>query len=195
MLVGAGEIDAAMLVVAADDGPRAQTVEHLELLDGLSIDAGIAVITKTDVAGPERVREVELAIAPVARRNVARRVSGAARLFGQRVRSRPASSGPDGPARPRSGADRAAPWRVVGPVPAGDRSELRREGPWRGRDRHAPWRSAPPRCDAAPASRVPARPGPASCRSTARAWTPPNEDASRSISPGSTPRTSIAVSS
>jgi translation elongation factor EF-Tu-like GTPase len=29
MLVGAGEIDAAMLVVAADDGPRAQTLEHL----------------------------------------------------------------------------------------------------------------------------------------------------------------------
>ena len=35
MLVGAGEIDAAMLVVAADDGPRAQTLEHLALLDGL----------------------------------------------------------------------------------------------------------------------------------------------------------------
>ena len=34
MLVGAGEIDAALLVVAADDGPRAQTLEHLELLDG-----------------------------------------------------------------------------------------------------------------------------------------------------------------
>ena len=29
MLVGAGEIDAALLVVAADDGPRAQTLEHL----------------------------------------------------------------------------------------------------------------------------------------------------------------------
>ena len=35
MLVGAGEIDAAMLVVAADDGPRAQTLEHLALLDAL----------------------------------------------------------------------------------------------------------------------------------------------------------------
>ena len=37
MLVGAGEIDAALLVVAADDGPRAQTLEHLELLDALGI--------------------------------------------------------------------------------------------------------------------------------------------------------------
>ena len=40
MLVGAGEIDAAMLVVAADDGPRAQTIEHLALLDALGIRHG-----------------------------------------------------------------------------------------------------------------------------------------------------------
>ena len=49
MLVGAGEIDAAMLVVAADDGPRPQTLEHLELLDALGIDDGIVVITKADL--------------------------------------------------------------------------------------------------------------------------------------------------
>jgi selenocysteine-specific elongation factor len=50
MLVGAGEIDAAMLVVAADDGPNAQTLEHLELLDALGIRDGLAVITKADLA-------------------------------------------------------------------------------------------------------------------------------------------------
>ncbi len=58
MLVGAGEIDAAMLVVAADDGPRAQTIEHLALLDALAIRHGVAVVTKTDLAGPERAAEV-----------------------------------------------------------------------------------------------------------------------------------------
>jgi selenocysteine-specific elongation factor len=58
MLVGAGEIDAAMLVVAADDGPRAQTIEHLELLDALGIDDGLAVVTKIDAVSPERVGEV-----------------------------------------------------------------------------------------------------------------------------------------
>jgi selenocysteine-specific elongation factor len=58
MLVGAGEIDAAMLVVAADDGPRAQTIEHLELLDGLSIADGLVVVTKTDVVDAGRVAEV-----------------------------------------------------------------------------------------------------------------------------------------
>ena len=40
MLVGAGEIDAALLVVAADDGPNAQTLEHLGLLDALGIPTG-----------------------------------------------------------------------------------------------------------------------------------------------------------
>jgi selenocysteine-specific elongation factor len=58
MLVGAGEIDAAMLVVAADDGPRAQTLEHLALLDALAIPVGIAVVTKIDMAGTERVEAV-----------------------------------------------------------------------------------------------------------------------------------------
>ena len=63
MLVGAGEIDAAMLVVAADDGPRAQTIEHLELLDALGIRDGLAVVTKVDVAGPERAAEVAAVVA------------------------------------------------------------------------------------------------------------------------------------
>ncbi|MBI2781192.1 MAG: selenocysteine-specific translation elongation factor [Chloroflexi bacterium] len=58
MLVGAGEIDAAMLVVAADDGPRPQTMEHLQLLDALGISAGLAVVTKVDVVEPARVATV-----------------------------------------------------------------------------------------------------------------------------------------
>ena len=58
MLVGAGEIDAALLVVAGDDGPNAQTFEHMELLDALGIRDAVAVVTKLDVAGPERAAEV-----------------------------------------------------------------------------------------------------------------------------------------
>ncbi len=58
MLVGAGEIDAAMLVVAADDGPRAQTLEHLALLSALGLRHGIAVVTKIDVAGEARTASV-----------------------------------------------------------------------------------------------------------------------------------------
>ena len=62
MLVGAGEIDAAMIVVAADDGPRAQTIEHLELLDALRMSDGVVVITKTDAVSRERVAEVGAAV-------------------------------------------------------------------------------------------------------------------------------------
>jgi selenocysteine-specific elongation factor len=58
MLVGAGEIDAALLVVAADDGPRAQTLEHLELLDALGIRHGIGIVTKRDLAGETRTAAV-----------------------------------------------------------------------------------------------------------------------------------------
>jgi selenocysteine-specific elongation factor len=58
MLVGAGEIDAALLVVAADDGPRAQTLEHLALLDALAVPLGLAVVTKTDGVPRERVERV-----------------------------------------------------------------------------------------------------------------------------------------
>jgi selenocysteine-specific elongation factor len=58
MLVGVGEIDAVLLVVAADDGPRAQTVEHLELIDALGIDRGLVAITKTDVVDEARVDAV-----------------------------------------------------------------------------------------------------------------------------------------
>jgi selenocysteine-specific elongation factor len=68
MLVGAGEIDAALLVVAADDGPRAQTIEHLALLDALGLTAAIAVVTKIDAVGGERVdavrRQVAALLAP-----------------------------------------------------------------------------------------------------------------------------------
>jgi selenocysteine-specific elongation factor len=58
MLVGAGEIDAALVVIAADDGPRAQTREHLALLDALGIRDGVAVVTKADAVEPDRVAEV-----------------------------------------------------------------------------------------------------------------------------------------
>ncbi len=47
-----------MLVVAADDGPRAQTLEHLALLDALGVAPGIAVVTKVDAVEPERVASV-----------------------------------------------------------------------------------------------------------------------------------------
>src|SRR4029077_17895668 len=77
MLGGAGEIDAAMLVVAADDGPRPQTLEHLGLLDALGGDAGLAVVTKMDVVDAPRVAAV---VAEVAALLEATTLAGAAVL-------------------------------------------------------------------------------------------------------------------
>ncbi len=54
MLAGVGGIDAALLVVAADEGVMPQTVEHLEILDLLGVRAGVVAITKIDlVEDPE----------------------------------------------------------------------------------------------------------------------------------------------
>lgn len=55
MLSGAGGIDLAMLVVAADEGFMPQTVEHLDILSLLGIRDGVVVITKTDMVEPDWV--------------------------------------------------------------------------------------------------------------------------------------------
>ncbi len=68
MLVGAGEVDAALVVVAADDGPNAQTLEHLELLDAIGIDDGVVAVTKTDVVDAARVGEVIAAVTQLVER-------------------------------------------------------------------------------------------------------------------------------
>jgi selenocysteine-specific elongation factor len=49
MLAGVGGIDAALLVVAVDEGVMPQTREHLAILDLLQIPAGLIVLTKTDL--------------------------------------------------------------------------------------------------------------------------------------------------
>ncbi len=59
MLAGAGGIDLAMLVVAADEGFMPQTVEHLGILTLLGIKDGMVVITKTDMVDPEWLEMME----------------------------------------------------------------------------------------------------------------------------------------
>lgn len=53
MLSGIGGIDAALLVIAADEGVMPQTKEHLAILDLLQIPAGLIVLTKTDLASDD----------------------------------------------------------------------------------------------------------------------------------------------
>lgn len=59
MLAGAGGIDLALLVIAADEGVMPQTEEHLEILRLLDIKHGIVVLTKTDLVDEEWLELVE----------------------------------------------------------------------------------------------------------------------------------------
>ena len=49
MLSGVGGIDAALLVIAADEGIMPQTTEHMNILNLLEISRGIVVFTKCDL--------------------------------------------------------------------------------------------------------------------------------------------------
>lgn len=49
MLAGVGGIDAALLVIAADEGIMPQTREHLAILDLLQIKGGVVALTKVDL--------------------------------------------------------------------------------------------------------------------------------------------------
>jgi len=53
MVAGAGGVDLAFLVVAADEGVMPQTVEHLEILQQLGVRGGVIVITKIDLVDEE----------------------------------------------------------------------------------------------------------------------------------------------
>lgn len=53
MLAGIGGIDAALLVIAADEGVMPQTREHLDILDLLAVPSMIVALTKTDLIDEE----------------------------------------------------------------------------------------------------------------------------------------------
>ncbi len=63
MLAGATGLDHVMLVIAADDGPMPQTLEHLAILDLLGLCRGIVALTKSDLVSPARLTEVSAQIA------------------------------------------------------------------------------------------------------------------------------------
>lgn len=53
MLAGVGGIDAALFVIAADEGVMPQTREHLAILDILQIEGGVIALTKIDLIEDE----------------------------------------------------------------------------------------------------------------------------------------------
>ena len=63
MVAGASGIDLVLLVVAADEGIKPQTREHLAIAEQLGIRRGIPVITKADLVDAEWASVVELEVA------------------------------------------------------------------------------------------------------------------------------------
>ncbi len=61
MLAGVGGIDAALFVIAADEGVMPQTREHLAILDLLQVKGGVIAITKLDLVEDEEWLELVMA--------------------------------------------------------------------------------------------------------------------------------------
>ena len=57
MLAGLGPAPAVMLVVAADEGWRQQSAEHLAAVDALGLEHGLLVVTRSDLADPRPAAE------------------------------------------------------------------------------------------------------------------------------------------
>ena len=67
MVAGAGGIDLALLVIAGDEGVMPQTKEHLEVLRALSVNHGVVVISKSDLASDDMRAIIEDDIAELVR--------------------------------------------------------------------------------------------------------------------------------
>lgn len=59
MVAGASNIDAALLVIAADEGISMQTTEHFDILQLLGIQTGIIALTKADLVDEKRLHELK----------------------------------------------------------------------------------------------------------------------------------------
>ncbi|OQY24316.1 MAG: selenocysteine-specific translation elongation factor [Anaerolineaceae bacterium 4572_32.2] len=79
MLAGVGGIDAALFIVAADEGVMPQTREHLAILDLLGVERGVVALTKLDVLESmgESDEWVELVAADVSETLVGTALEGA----------------------------------------------------------------------------------------------------------------------
>src|SRR5262249_58305156 len=65
MLAGVLSIDRVLLVVAADDGPRPQTLEHLDIMELIGISEVTGVITKIDRVGRNRTKPATAEVPPL----------------------------------------------------------------------------------------------------------------------------------
>src|SRR6187397_2339622 len=69
MITGAAQIDGAILVVAANDGPLPQTREHVLLAHQVGVPKILVFLNKMDLADPELVELVEMDIRELLAKN------------------------------------------------------------------------------------------------------------------------------
>ncbi len=69
MITGAAQIDGAILVVAANDGPLPQTREHVLLAKQVGVPKIVVFLNKMDLADPELVELVEMDIRELLEKN------------------------------------------------------------------------------------------------------------------------------
>jgi len=62
VVAGANIIDAAILVIAADEGPKSQTGEHILILDSFNISKTLIIINKIDLVDESGINTVERSI-------------------------------------------------------------------------------------------------------------------------------------
>lgn len=59
MLAGVGPVRLVLFVVAANEGWRRQSQEHLDIVDVLGVDGAVVALTKGDLVGPDRLALAE----------------------------------------------------------------------------------------------------------------------------------------
>lgn len=127
MVAGIGSVDAALLVVAADDGWMPQTEEHLQILGYLGVTRGVVALTKIDLAQDEaalrlavreKLKESALAQVPIVATSV---VSGRGMEDLKRTLAEVLSNTPSqrGIGKPRLPVDRVFTLKGIGTVVTG----------------------------------------------------------------------------
>ncbi|HYM72641.1 MAG TPA: selenocysteine-specific translation elongation factor, partial [Stellaceae bacterium] len=112
MLAGVLSIDRVLLIVAADDGPRPQTLEHLDVIELIGIREVTGVITKIDRVDGERQDAVAAELAALFERSghggspilaVSSRTGAGIPALADHLRERAAAADAERAARPPEG--------------------------------------------------------------------------------------------